>query len=1009
MSEKILKALMQLFAIIANFGKSDLESYQKLVESYLKNQLSQEALEEYTKLFDYYYELHQGKKGKKRVSANSVKILKICEDVNAELRHNQKILTLLQLLEFISFGNDVTELELDFVQTVSDTFNVPKDEYENAKAFIFGDYEALPHKENLLAITSEPSTLTEKQLIRQQLDSPIYILHLLSSDMYVLKYTGTQTLRINGHVIKPNWGYIFDRGASVRSPLFAPIYYSDVTSIFLNAEATDKMVFTADAVVFHFKNSTNGLHKFTFSEETGRLIGIMGGSGAGKSTMLNIFNGKYPVNEGRITINGYDLNTEKDKLEGIIGFVPQDDLLIEELTVYQNLYFAAKLIFDGFNEEEINNVVDRVLKDLDLYEIRHLKVGDPLNKYISGGQRKRLNIGLELLREPPIMFVDEPTSGLSSMDSEMVMDLLKELALKGKLIIVNIHQPSSDIYKLFDKILFLDKGGYPIYYGDTLDAISYFKTAVNHVNADVRECPVCGNVNPETILQIIETKVVDEYGKPTRQRKIQPKEWYAQFVEKIQGNIIPDTEKKPLPKLQFKIPNRFKQFQIYMKRDLLSKITNKQYVLLNLLESPVLAVILGYFTKYIAGDEYIFAKNENLAGFIFMAVVVSLFLGMTVSAEEIIKDKKILERESFLNLSRFSYINSKVLLMVAISAIQTISFVIFSNWILGIHGLLFQYWLVLFSTSVFANLIGLNISSGLNSVVTIYILIPFILVPELLLSGTVVKFDKLHKSLASENYVPFVGDLMTSRWAYEALAVSEYKDNLYEKYFYDLDKKMSDYSYIYSSLIPTIENKITSITYNLKNNENKEETQRNYLILKNEIPKLQKFHGKRFPSFTLEDFKDTKFINHLNNYLSKIKIDYSKKRTEISRKKDNRIKNLTKRLGGQENLIKLKNDNFNESMSDIVLNKQELRKTVDVDNEIIRKSDPIFHYPDNRFGRAHLYAPVKRLGNYYIDTFWFNIMFIWVTTIFLYLFLQFDILKKLINMSDNFKLFSSKK
>ena len=114
-------------------------------------------------------------------------------------------------------------------------------------------------------------------------------------------------------------------------------------------------------------------------------------------------------------------------------------------------------------------------------------------------------------------------------------------------------------------------------------------------------------------------------------------------------------------------------------------------------------------------------------------------------------------------------------------------------------------------------------------------------------------------------------------------------------------------------------------------------------------------------------------------------------------------------MDGQENLIKLKNDNFNESMSDIVLNKQELRKTVDVDNEIIRKSDPIFHYPDNRFGRAHLYAPVKRLGNYYIDTFWFNIMFIWVTTIFLYLFLQFDILKKLINMSDNFKLFSSKK
>jgi ABC-type multidrug transport system ATPase subunit len=127
-----------------------------------------------------------------------------------------------------------------------------------------------------------------------------------------------------------------------------------------------------------------------------------------------------------------------------------------------------------------------------------------MNKKISGGQRKRLNCGLELIREPSVLFVDEPTSGLSSRDSENIMDLLKELALKGKLIFVVIHQPSSEIFKMFDKLMITDTGGYPIYHGNPLDAIVYFKTAVQAINQSESECTRCGNVNPEQIFNIIE-------------------------------------------------------------------------------------------------------------------------------------------------------------------------------------------------------------------------------------------------------------------------------------------------------------------------------------------------------------------------------------------------------------------------------------------------------------------------------------------------------------------------
>ncbi len=150
--------------------------------------------------------------------------------------------------------------------------------------------------------------------------------------------------------------------------------------------------------------------------DTGKLVGIIGGSGVGKSTLLNVLNGNLKPQKGKVLINGYNLNYEKEKseLQGVIGYVPQEDLLIEDLTVYQNLFFNAKLCLNQFGKDEIEETVNKILEDLDLQDIKDLKVGNPLKKVISGGQRKRLNIGLELIREPSILFVDEPTSGLSS-------------------------------------------------------------------------------------------------------------------------------------------------------------------------------------------------------------------------------------------------------------------------------------------------------------------------------------------------------------------------------------------------------------------------------------------------------------------------------------------------------------------------------------------------------------------------------------------------------------------
>lgn len=1017
MSESIIKALLQLFAIVANFTQEGVTGKGRtIVESYLKQFLNQELLKEYLAIFDQYYILHHKTKSAKKTSANSVKVLKICNQINEELRQEQKVLVLLQLIEFISYGEKISSKELEFVKTVSDIFNIEETEFLNCKTFILDTIEDIPEKNKILIIDKKPTYkhLQIKHIQSEHLNGKIIVLQINSTNMYAFKYIGNDNLLLNGQSIQSNWGYIFGKGSAISSHKIPHIYYSDIVGKFLDTKSYSNIVFTAKDIEFRYKNSTNGIRKFTFSEQTGRLIGIMGGSGAGKSTLLNIFNGNYKPQKGQILINGHDIQQEKEKLQGIIGFIPQNDLLIEELTVYQNLYFNAKLCFNKYSEKQIHQVVKKILLDLDLFDIRDLEVGGPLNKFISGGQRKRLNIALELIREPAVLFVDEPTSGLSSMDSEMVMDLLKEQTLKGKLVIVNIHQPSSDIYKMFDRTLFLDKGGYPIFYGNPLEAVVYFKKLSNFANAKESECITCGNVNTEQILQIIEAKVVNEYGKLTRNRKVAPHEWYEAFQKNIQPRARIKQSKEDLPKSSFNIPGKIKQFTIFTFRDILSKFTDKQYLLITLLEAPALAFILGYFSKYIAGtsedpNKYIFSLNENMPGYLFMSVVVALFLGLIVSAEEIIKDRKILQRETFLNLSRWSYLNSKVLIIFIISAIQTLSFVIIGNYILEIKEMTMSYFLILFSTSCFANMLGLNISSALKSVVTIYILVPFILVPQLLLSGTIVNFDKLHKSLASQKFVPTVSDVMTSRWAYEALVVQQFKNNEFNKHFFDINKKISNSVYKSTFLITKLKQKIDRCERNIENHEKEYLTRKDLNILTKEILKL----NKELPDIKFDQLNDLNIISFNSQtaesskkYLSKVKRHFQRTHKMLNYKKDETFSKLLKKYSKEE-VDDLKKSNHNTSLSDIALNKKDVLKITEDNNELIRKYEPIYMTPASNFGRAHFFSNIKILGSLKIDTFWFNIAVIWFTTIILYLTLIFNIFKRTVDYLEGIKLFKT--
>ncbi|TNE53427.1 MAG: ATP-binding cassette domain-containing protein [Bacteroidetes bacterium] len=1018
MSERIFRALMQLFAIIAkvddvneNEDNPDVQSSngRRIIESFLKTELNASLVREYIKMFDEFLATHHSTTSKKdgrrkRTSLNSVKVLRICSQINEELTQRQKFIVLLRIFEFIHANELQTEQEEEFVNTVAETFNIDNLEYRSMK-----EYMEIPGSEiidgpSFLYITSTPLDLKHaRQIVLDGIENVIRVLRIESVQILFFRYFGTDELNMNGQFIPNDRNHILNQGSSLRTSKSQPIYYSDVLTRFLNDQNEDKLIFKVSNLTYHFKGGKLGLHETNFTEQSGKLVGLMGGSGAGKSTLLNVLNGNYTPSNGSVTINGIDVHKEKSRLEGVIGFISQDDLLIEELTVFQNLFFNAKLCFNDLTDTQITKKVVDLLSMIGLHEAMHLKVGSPLEKTISGGQRKRLNIALELIREPSVLFVDEPTSGLSSRDSENIMDLLKELALKGKLIFVVIHQPSSDIFKMFDRLIILDQGGYPIFDGNPIDAVVYFKMHVNHVNADERECYACGNVNPEQIFNIIESKVVDEYGNLTKFRKTLPEEWNEKFQNSGIHADPAEEEVSPL-KSSSKIPSRWKQFMVFFKRDILSKLSNKQYMLINMLEAPVLALILAFFVKFYdnkkADAAYVFYENINIPQYIFIAVVVSLFLGLTVAAEEIIKDKKILKRESFLNLSRTSYIVSKIGIMFIISGIQTMFFVAIGNFILEIKGMWLEYWFILFSTSCVANVMGLNISSAFNSAKVIYITVPLLIIPQLLFSGVIVKFEKLHPLFSNTNEVPIIGNIMVSRWAYEALIVEQAVDNEFQRKTYDyrVDRSQSGWKRDY--WIPEIRNKLDLIT---NKKTSKKDFDKAIKLLVNEIKKEERswanLECKDCVSGLekLKNHKDAGEVKfNIETFLNVIKKQYNKTFNESTEQIDKVAQNF-----GEEEYKELKEQYENESLHDLVTNRMEISKIVESKNELFQKDDPIYLHPKyERFFDAHFYAPSKYLFGIKLSTFWANMLVIWVITFLSVIALYFDLLKKFLDLFD---------
>ena len=1009
MSEPVLKAIMHLFALVA---KEDHITNQERghIRAFLEDHLTQKAVDIQLAAFDQFAaQLTSNLNTQQEDEMISL----MCQQINADVTQKQKTVIMVELMDLVLADGFISSHEDHLVKVIGNAFNISTEDIGIIKEYVLGKTEHEFRNANILVISSvhQPNA-QHKHIFRAGLHGLIAILYTKSTDIYFFKYVGNSDVFLNGVPQKQGNINVLGTGSTMRWEDGDPVYYGDVLRQFKKLGDTTRTSFEAKSISYQFKNGKLGLRDVNIFEESGKLIALMGASGAGKSTLLHVLNGTEKPSKGQVLINGIDIHKSPGKIEGVIGFVPQDDLLIEDLTVYQNLYFAAKLCFSHLTEKEINDLVTHTLEDLGLVETKNLTVGSPLRKTISGGQRKRLNIGLELLREPAVLFCDEPTSGLSSRDSENIIDLLKELSLKGKLVFAVIHQPSSDIFKMFDKLVILDTGGFQIYYGNPVDGINYFKRNINLVNSEQGECHACGNVNPEQIFNIIETKIINEYGNFTNERKFTPDQWNKIYLTRIKPvPILPSTD---VPHSTLRIPGWFKQTHLFSLRDLLSKLSNKQYLFINLLEAPLLAFILAFIVRYYNEDDqfnvgYIFSKNLNMPAYFFMSVIVALFMGLSVSAEEIIRDRKILKREAFLNLNRSSYIFSKISILFMISAIQTFLFVVVAHYILKIEGMFFIHWGILFTSSCFANLLGLNISSAFNSAVTIYILIPILLIPQLILSGVVVKFDKLNPVIGKTATVPMVGDIMASRWAFEASMVAQYKDNAFEKEYYLYDKMMSESDYKKIYFIPELESKLDFVNLHIKNPEPniQKEVSKALHLVKNEISleleHIGSEHFARLDDLTVEKFdsalyhQTTIFIDNLEKY-------YIKRYNQADQMRDQKIRKATNTVQKEKDFESFRNAYQNEAITELVKNNNETHRIIEKDGKFIQKIYPIYKdpFPEHMVDfDAQFYMPSKHFLNQNIDTYYFNLGVIWSMTLFLVLTLYFEILRKIVDGLGN--------
>jgi ABC-type multidrug transport system ATPase subunit/pSer/pThr/pTyr-binding forkhead associated (FHA) protein len=500
----------------------------------------------------------------------------------------------------------------------------------------------------------------------------------------------------------------------------------------------------------------------------GELVGLMGPSGAGKSTLISALNGYLPPREGGVAINGRDLYAQYDEFRGMIGYVPQDDIMHADLTVAEALYFTARLRLPAdHSDAEIRTRIATVLADLGLTESAGTRIGNAERRGISGGQRKRVNVAMELLTDPPLLFLDEPTSGLSSEDALTLMQLLRRLADKGKTVILTIHQPSLDVYRLMDNLIVVGKdagsadGGRVAYYGPAFpDAIAFFTPE------DRRGDDGGPPQSADGVLRGLGRRPVGDWVTDYRRSP-----YHAIYVQNrlgasSVGRRRPLTRRRPAHGLS--------QFFTLARRGLAVKLKDIWNTGILLLQAPLIALLVGLLFGGKLSRHVDMKSFADVAGptatTMFLLGVAAIWFGCSNAAREIVAEVAIYRRERMVGLGIPSYVASKLVVLGALCAFQCAVLL----FIVGTFGRLAAPWstlfLSLFAASCVGVAIGLLVSALARSGEVAAGVLPLVILPMVIFGGVLLPLPKLPSKPLP---MTVVAQVMPSRWAFESLMLPE--------------------------------------------------------------------------------------------------------------------------------------------------------------------------------------------------------------------------------------------
>jgi ABC transport system ATP-binding/permease protein len=294
----------------------------------------------------------------------------------------------------------------------------------------------------------------------------------------------------------------------------------------------------------------------------------------------------------------------------------------------------------------------------------------------------------------------------------------------------------------------------------------------------------------------------------------------------------------------------------------------------------------------------------------------------------------------------------------------------------------------------------LSVSASFKTAVTIYILIPILLIPQMMLCGVVIKYDQLIPANSGNRLTPFYVDIIPARWGYEALVVDQFRNNRYMRNFFDYEKVCRQGACIVDYHVPELQSLADYIFLPTDLPDKETTIARNLRILGNELKKLEQqtgmASGLRAGVFTVNAFNRER-LNQLKQYLKSVSEFYNKVRDEASRQKEKIEKSLTGQLG-EQGLEKLKADYFNKNINQLALNELELESVAVSGDHLVQKVLPIYCEPATSWGRSHFYAEKKRLGSAYVSTYDFNLAVLWILCLIEYLALFFRLCPKFIGL-----------